>query len=205
MTKRTPLFFVCLALLLLSFGTASHALERSGERSFMDICESGTPEEIEWALANGASVFDRDEENFTPLMAASIANSAEAVSVLLKAGAEVNTPDIAGLTPLIYAAGNNLDSRVCQALVEAGANVNQPDDDGFTPLMYAAINNKNPRVVETLIKAGSLLSLRNEDGRTALDLAIAYENFPAIQILKEHHKSKTSPHHQPVHRQPVKQ
>lgn len=197
MQKRIfPLLLHLLSLavfLCLTSATAASA----DDRPFLDICEDGTPQEIEWALANGASVYDRDEENFTPLMAAAISNTPEAVIVLLNAGAEVNTSDIMGLTPLIYAAGNNRDARVCQVLIAAGANVNQPDDEGYTPLMYAAINNKNARVVETLVNADSLLLSRNNDGKTALDLAVKYENYPAIMVIREHYNKLKIPHRHP--------
>ncbi len=198
MTRRRiiPLLFCLLFLVALPL-SAFATPPTTEDRPFLDICENGTPQEIEWALANGASVYDRDEENFTPLMAASISNTLEAVVVLLNAGAEVNTSDIMGLTPLIYAAGNNPDAYVCQALIAAGANVNQPDDEGYTPLMYAAINNKNPRVLEALIRAGSLLSLRNADGKTALDLAVKYENYSAVLALREHYNKQKKPLRRP--------
>lgn len=189
MKNKTYLRALIFALFFSILCSPALASESDAGRSFLDICESGTAQEIELALRDGASVFDRDEENFTPLMAAAIGNSTGALSVLLKAGAAVNTSDLMGLTPLMYAAGNNRDANVCQALIEAGAAVNESDDEGFTPLMYAAINN-DPAVIEALIKAGSRLSLRNNNGKTALDLALMNGNFEGVSVLRKYMKSK---------------
>lgn len=181
--------FVFFALFALPLCPPAQAAIQDAERSFLDICENGTPSEIEQALSEGASIYDRDEDNFTPLMAAAFSNSLESVSLLLKAGAEANTSDIMGLTPLMYAAANNPDVNVCCALIEAGADVRQTDDEGFTPLMYTAINN-NPFVAEALIKAGSQLFQRNNNGKTAFDLAVKHNSHSVILILKRYQEIK---------------
>lgn len=175
-----PLYLAscCFLLCLSSPGAAED------ETSFLDVCASGSPTEILFALDNGASVEDRDDTNFTPLMAAAISNSAAAINTLIQAGANVRVSDIVGLTALMYAAGNNTASEVCDILIKAGAEVNRPDYLGNTALMYAAINNKNPGVIRLLIEAGGNREWRNDDGYTAYDLAVEYDNIIAIEILR---------------------
>lgn len=184
--KKCRLIFILTCLLSLSTGFKSFAL--TNEISFFDICATGSPEQIIKAIDSGSSVDDRDDENFTPIMAAAISNTPEAVNTLILAGANVNTADISGLTPLMYAAGNNMNQLVCNALISAGANVNVRDNAGYTALMYAAMNNRNPKVTEILVKYGSSLTAKNNNGETAIIIAIKNSNTTAEGVLKKHMK-----------------
>jgi len=60
------------------------------------------------------------------------------VSVLLKAGADVNASDAGGHTALVRAAEGQ-HTAIARALIEALAEVNTMPRDGYTALMHAAI------------------------------------------------------------------
>ncbi len=184
--KKCPFILLLTCALVLSAGYKT--LAGANEVSFFDICSTGTPEQIIKAVDSGFSVDDRDDENFTPIMAAAISNTPEAVNTLILAGANVNIADISGLTPLMYAAGNNTNPLVCNALISAGANVNDRDNAGYTALMYAAMNNRNPKVTEILVKYGSSLTAKNHNGETAIIIAIKNTNTAAEGVLKRHMK-----------------
>ena len=62
-------------------------------KTFVDICNTGTLEEVRGALANGADVNERDEEHFkmTGLMRAVVRQNEPLVSLLLQQpGIQVN-------------------------------------------------------------------------------------------------------------------
>ena len=61
----------------------------------------------------------------------------DCMDVLIKAGADVNTQDEMGYSPLMHAAEEGYEKCV-QILIEAGADVNLTDDTGFAALIGAA-------------------------------------------------------------------
>ena len=95
----------------------------------------------------------------------------ETIESLIKAGANVNVKANDGWTPLMSAAGSNINLEVVKVLIKAGANVNAKANDGWTPLMSAAKNYFNPEVVKFLIKAGADIFATDNNGKTVLDYA----------------------------------
>jgi ankyrin repeat protein len=148
-----------------------------------------------------------------PLHYAAIYGSADAVRILLEAGAEPNARNQQQATPLIYAAWNFEKTKL---LVDSGAEVNVAAKNGITPLMIAAsaLGNarsmryllahgadakatdmlgsdaliragwmSDPQVVELLLARGA--SARNADraGFTALQMATSFADCERIALL----------------------
>ena len=88
----------------------------------------------------------KDDYGLTPLHRAVVKGDIELVKSLLEKGAEVDSTDNAGRTPLHYAAGASFGSAnpqvrtvdMVQCLLDNRANVNVQDNIGWTPLHYAA-------------------------------------------------------------------
>ncbi len=98
---------------------------------------------------------------------------ADAVNLLVKAGADVNSPSKKGFTPLITAAMSGNPYTV-DALIKAGAKVNvKTETGGFTPLML--LGGANKEVVEILLKAGADPKAKNNKGETAAQMALKLE------------------------------
>jgi ankyrin repeat protein len=99
---------------------------------------------VQAAINQGAYVNDKDESGWTPLMYAAGHNkNPEVITVLLKAGADLNAQeDHRGKTPLIVAAWRNYNPEVIVTLLKAGANVKAQDHFGATALDYAQDNDK---------------------------------------------------------------
>jgi ankyrin repeat protein len=106
---------------------------------------------------------------------------------LFQLGADPNTADVDGITPLMLAAESGPAEQV-RVLIEAGANANArctcPDffGGGWTALGLAARANDADKVTR-LIAAGADVNARNAEGETPLILASRHPNMEAIKAL----------------------
>ena len=75
----------------------------------------------------------------TALMFAARYNTAEAVEILINAGANLNSQDIYGNTALIYAASFNTDD-VVKVLIDGGSDIEIKNIAGYKALDYAKQN-----------------------------------------------------------------
>ena len=96
--------------------------------------------------------------------------SSAAITVLSDAGADPETRNVDGRTPLHLAANEGGPENV-DALLDAGANVEARDHLGMTPLHLAADSCRSPAVIAVLLDAGADPKARDRDGRTPWDLA----------------------------------
>jgi ankyrin repeat protein len=107
-----------------------------------------------------------------PLNVAVASGHEKVVAYLLKAGADPNSADHVGRTPL-FEIPRDLDGqsirRIVRMLVSASADPNLAEPVlGSTPLMQAAMYG-DVSLVRSLIENGAELELRDSHGRTALD------------------------------------
>ena len=72
----------------------------------------------------------------------------EIVELLIAKGAEVNTKDMNGVTPLYSAAGKG-HREIAELLISKGADVNAKDRHGNTPLYYATHPDNSDASAET--------------------------------------------------------
>ena len=102
------------------------------------------------------------------------------VQLLLSAGADVNTSDRDGYTPVMRAAENGHLS-VVKVLLAAGANVNV--SQGGESLLMKIGANGDLLTAERLVAAGADVNYRASDGQTALDIARATNNRDLEMLL----------------------
>src|SRR5436190_16783688 len=116
---------------------------------------------------------------WTLLQLAAANRDADALAILLKAGANPNQK------------GNNSDSALHAAvgydcvpcveiLVQHGAEVNSRDGLGRTPL-YSAIG--KPAMVERLLRAGADCNVRDGTGATAFDFAMQFGAASSVALI----------------------
>ncbi len=157
---------------------------------------------------NGIDINEKYQDNFTPLMLATMNRDATLVEFLLEQGAEINLSSYKKKTPLMYAAENG-DENIVSMLIEKGAKVDLQDQDGNSALNFAA-KNRFAKVVkqlltkidgsEELLKAtekgdletinlllgyGVSIKVANEDGFHALIYAIANQQNAIARRLIE--------------------
>ena len=114
------------------------------------------------------------------LSAADTASDEREINELLAQGADINTSDSFGLTPLMRAALFNSSAKVINALIEAGSDVYAREPQyKSTALQLAANHNPHPQVIKALVDAGSDVHDINYLGETALIMAVNSENATA--------------------------
>ncbi|MEP7222291.1 MAG: ankyrin repeat domain-containing protein [Novosphingobium sp.] len=114
----------------------------------------------------------------TALHVVILQHNLEWLSYLIYRGADLNTRNNKGTTPL-WLAVNSAFTEAAELLITKGARVNDPGPSGETPLI-AAVHQKNLILVKALIKAGAEVGRADNSGRTALDYAALEQNVGAI-------------------------
>jgi hypothetical protein len=117
------------------------------------------------------------------LRESSAAGNFGAVKLFLALGANVNTENKYGSTPLILATyGRHLD--IVEYLIDHGADVNVKNEDGNTPLWWAA-NEGHTELVRCLIDKGADVNAKGEYGYTPLFNAGFNGNLEVFKYLIE--------------------
>ena len=143
---------------------------------------------IETLVALGAEVnYKTKREGNTALFTAVEFQSLPSAQALINAGADINSKNIKGYTPLHFAHRSSRD--IIELLIDKGAAINARADNGSTPLMEAVIA-KNIQIVKSLLDKGARVDLRNNEGKTALDLA-RDNNLPSIVYLLQQYRNNT--------------
>lgn len=107
----------------------------------------------------------------------------ERVRELIAQGADVNTPNQIGRTPLILAAYYS-NGPIAELLLTKNPDLNARDKSGYTALMYA-VYYQNPFLVKLLLDHGADRTIRDKKGYTALDLAKNSGSTEIIALFKE--------------------
>ena len=121
----------------------------------------------------------RDQHGATPLLRAIRNGQREVAVALLRAGADVDAADSAGMTPLQVAAGGpRPDTTLVRVILDARPDLERPDIRRMTPLLRAALHN-DTTVFRMLLERGADPCRRDEKGRTIVDLAT--REAPAVR------------------------
>ncbi|KAI0131660.1 ankyrin repeat-containing domain protein [Hypoxylon sp. NC0597] len=116
------------------------------------------------------------QSGFTALSYAVANGNVPAVEALLKKGANVDTKDKYGRTPLLYLrpdgplTSSNTATPLLRILLEAGANIDHQDNKGYTILLRQIELDDRP-TAKLLLDNGADPNRTLEDGETAIQLA----------------------------------
>jgi ankyrin repeat protein len=138
--------------------------------------------------ADSRDVNRRGGSHTTPLHAASVKGHLDVASLLLETGADPNSRDNHGRSPLHRVSqGRQLvmvesSLEIARLLVNSGANVNATDDDDWTPL-HAAAQSGYRDITELLLESGATLDVQNKNQRTALHVACANGKLDVSRFL----------------------
>jgi len=119
-----------------------------------------------------------------PIVLAAVQGQTKIVGLLLEKGADIESADKDGRTPLMWAAHHGHVS-VVKLLIGRGANLEAADNQfGMNALMSAVAQYQTP-AVEALLNNGAKINARMKDRRTALMLAALIGHVDAVKLLLE--------------------
>jgi ankyrin repeat protein len=117
-----------------------------------------------------------------PLHIASAYCQIGVINELILNGAELNSRNFSGETPLFVAIEECDDLEVVKLLINSGANINSRNSYGETPLSKA-VQSGNMDMVRELLRRGADINSKNRRGITPLIIAIEDRDYPMVKFL----------------------
>lgn len=138
-------------------------------------------------LKYGANIKAVDRQKHTALhFAARNHSTSTTMSLLLENTSEVDVISLAGMTPLMIAAQNDLPGNV-EILLAHGANPNRSCHDQMTPLHRAAACADSSKTLALILgKNAKVVDLRDIDGETPLMSALRFDHICNVEVLLAH-------------------
>ncbi len=124
------------------------------------------------AIVDSGVAFEIEESEQLPsvlLLAAAFNGECNLVDILLRYGADINTTDEAGRSPLMLAAESG-QKEIVGRFLQKNAEIDIQDKQGYTAISLAA-HAGNSEIVALLINAGSNIQIKSKYGNTPLILA----------------------------------
>jgi uncharacterized protein len=157
------------------------SVDREGHTALFAATVAGNLQILERVLALSPNLELGDVHGATVLFYSATGGTAVLVR-LIQRGANVNSQDESGRSPLIAAAlMNRLDS--AGLLLAGGADVNHQDRHGQTALFYAA-DGGFLKLAKLLLERGADPALANDSGITPMQIAADKSLFRMAQILR---------------------
>jgi ankyrin repeat protein len=174
---------------VLMLGLSIAVLHTANAQQPEDIFEAAAAGDISKVRAlieaDSTLLESKDESGCTPLSLACLRNQVVVANYLIGKGANVNTRNNWGQTPLHNANGVfGQDFDLIKRLIAVGADVNSQGNRGETPLEWAAARG-NLQVARLLIENGADLNAYNKNSGTILQSTIGLHKIEMAKLLIE--------------------
>lgn len=137
-----------------------------------------------WCGSLGAQEIDFIDSTTLQMIVTSSKGDIQGVQELLQRGMDIESTDLVGNTPLIFAARYGRNDEV-RFLIARGANVNARSRTGGTPLREA-VNKMDVETVRLLLDAGAKVDVKDAEGETALFYAVRHGFLQGLEMLLAH-------------------
>ena len=171
-------------------------VNENGQTGLMFACQNGKTHMVQLLIDIKVDLNKVDKDGNCALAYACIHGyGTTTVTMLARAGANLNIANRKGITPLMYAIRDHRDL-IAIKLLEHDPEIEFACNDGFTPLILACNScTHNQHLVNALLSKKSselLVNHQDGDGNTALHYAIrdGYNNHIYLELLK----SGANPH-----------
>ncbi len=176
--------FACQALLGVLFASPLFAAEAPAPESLFQAIQRGDTAAVKRLLSQGVSANSQDFEGTPALMAAALYGTADSIQLLLDHGANPNSRNSAGATPLHWAVP---DAAKVKRLLAAGADANARSTNfQRTPLLVAASYPGSVAVLQLLLDHGADIHAKDRGGIHALGRAAVSADVDVVRFLVEH-------------------
>ena len=191
--KQTALFLACTyrqqdsVKILLEAGSNPNIASADGYTCLnVAVLQRCSKKMIRAIIDHGVDVNAVGKDNRTALILACEQNNADAINVLLNAGADTGIANTDGNTCLHAAVNENSSRDILQALIDHGADVNAENMNNTTPLMMACWDG-NVDPVDALLNAGADPNITDPNGDSCIHFAVHGEcSIEAIQAIVDH-------------------
>ncbi|BCS20482.1 uncharacterized protein APUU_20914A [Aspergillus puulaauensis] len=160
--------FLATVKLLLELGASVDYKDEDDKTPLCHAAESGHEGIVKILLEHKAETDLSDKDKRTPL---SHASTPEVIRLLLKSGADPESRDSLGQTPLFHAVLSLSIPRI-DLLLDSGAALESRDDRGRTALSCAAERHLGEETIKVLLDRGADKESRDYKGRTPLSVAV---------------------------------
>ena len=149
-------YLMVTSTLLISYGPALLLGGRAQQDQLFSAAAIGDTRAVATLLTAGVCPDARNGsyENESALSVAIRGGHSPTARLLIQAGADVNTPNSFGWTPLMHAVSSN-NCEIVQILLKSAAKPNTTNKAGWTSLMLAQRENSNPVILKLLTDAGA--------------------------------------------------
>jgi ankyrin repeat protein len=178
---RVRTFLLCAALCVAGIATGAQRTDESYDRLYAAI-RANDLRQLKTLLDAGASPNVQGPEGITPLMAAAVVGSVDAMKVLLDGRADVNARNAVGSTALIFSV---TDAKKVRLLLDHGADVNVTSRSGRTALIVAAFASPSADVVRLLLGKGASVAVMDQRKFTPMNAAAYGNDTATIRLLLE--------------------
>jgi ankyrin repeat protein len=145
--------------------------------------QSNSTEEAIDLINSGHPVNKGNPTRFTPLMSAAYTGNMEIVTLLISKGAELESYDTSGNTPLMFTLYDfKCRWKVIEYFLTLNVNIEIMNDNERTPLILAALNGHD-KAIRLLIRAGAKKETKGRGGRTALMQAVDNQRVNTVRCL----------------------
>jgi ankyrin repeat protein len=162
-------------------------VQRGAVLNIFEAATVGALDRVEgWIVAQPELINAYAPDGFQPIGLAAFFGHAAIVELLLRVGAEVDSPskNPMHVRPLHSAIANRR-TAIAKLLIEHGADVNSVQADDFTPLHEAAQNDMLD-VTQSLLDRGAHVNARLSNGKTPLALAIDANRNEVADLLRRY-------------------